>query len=463
MIVEHNGTTLAFGLRWQPIIGGDATPAQKAREMGSKWFYADSAGEYVGGLLPAPGALPKKVPKLYCGAAAVAHSYQNHDNVLAILALPDTLETADPQYLVVGLQNRKPKAGFDREPVGEDELHEVVTQFMEIFREEGFVLVGDAPLPGIERLTLDEVAAAADDSCLMQRGGKRIRPASILMFLLLGGAVVGGAYFYHSYRLQQLAADQAREQKSPDQLYQEAMEAARALPVVQVTDLDDWYDWSVSLPRQVGGWYFQKNDCTVQSAGGLPVTAPGAAPGMPTPVATTAAGSLLSCTLSFARGPFALATNRSFIEAAPADWPRPSIVFAPSGKGISVTLTRPVSTRLMSTVLNALPSQRTVDIDFRSQAQQLDRVMAGNGVALGDYQVFGLPTGVSPGDLSSPIFAAPWKAAGPARNIGAIRLFPPYLSVEHVVLSYGEQGAQHMLNTSLGSIEVSGQLFAKRS
>jgi hypothetical protein len=432
MIIQSSGRALAFGLRWQPIIGGQPAGA-KAREMGASWFWSDAAGELVGGV-PAGDSLPKKGP-VYCAAQAVVRACPGGGNVLAVFRLPEPHDG----YAIVGLIRGRPRSGFDRDHVDEDGLEEVLGNFLAIAGDEAFQLVGDAPLQDIQPLTLEAVAAAADDACLLRRVPHRIRPAGVLLAALVLVAVGGGLKYYQHYRDHQRALERERAEKSPAQLYAEAMAAAAQVPVAKVTDLDDWFSWTVSLPRQIGGWNFTESDCA-------------AAPER----------QKLVCTLKFKRGTLPLVTNQTFVDAAPRDWPATAITFDPSGKFIQVALERDIHTQPTGSILDALPDARSVELQFHSQLQRLERVAKGNGSFYGDYQVFGLPSGVSPGDIPSPVFSAKWSFGGPARDIGAVRLFPAYLSVEHVKFSWSESEAQHDLDSSIGSIDVSGQLFAKK-
>lgn len=432
MIVESNGKALAFGLRWQAIIGGQA-PGAKARELGSAWFWSDPTGEYVGGL-PAGVAVPRKA-RMYAAAQALRRARPGTGSLLAILKLPDQYEG----YAVIGLIRGRPRAGFDRERVEEEELADVVSNFLAATGDEGFALLGDAPLPDIHALTLAEVADAADESCVLRKVPRRVNTATLGLTALLIVIAVAGVRYYQEYREHQLALERERAQKSPVQLYAAAMAAAALVPVAKVTDLDDWFDWVTGLPREVGGWYFRTADCE-----SVPDT------------------QKLSCTLSFARSDLPLVTNQTFLDAMPPEWPDASVSFDPSGKRIRVSVDRAIHMQPTSTILNAMPDARTVEVVFRSQLQSLERVAKGSGTFYGDLQIFGLPSGVSAGDVPSPVFSAKWDFAGPARDLEAVRTFPPYLSVEHVVFSYAESATLHDLETSVGTVDISGQLFAKK-
>jgi hypothetical protein len=435
MIITSQGKQIAFGMRWEVIIGGQ-TPKKKAIEIDSQLYWADPEGQYVGGL-PSGDVLPKKRP-IFSAAQALLRADKGggSKHVLAIVALPD----APDNYVVIGIHGGRPRRGWDRGKVAAGELGTVLERFMEVCGNEDFVLAGDAPLQGIVPLSLADLADAADHKCQLRKVPGRINAVKTALIIVIIGSVAYGIQTFLNYRAHQRLVAAARTVKSPATQYREAIATAGAAPIVKVTDLDDWYSWMTQMPRQVGGWYFKSAGCSFS--------------------ATT---KKLSCSLGFVRSAFALATNQTFFDAKPHDWPADSVAFDAAGKAILVTLERPIHTEPTRTILDALPTRGQVRLSFDSLLQTLQRVAtgsAGSASGYGSFKVFALPPDLSPDQIPSPVFSARWSFAGPARDIAAIRQFPPYLSVERMTFNYDE-GAASGLNSSIASIAVSGQLFTR--
>lgn len=431
MILNIGGKALAFGMHWQILVRGQA-PGREARAAKSPLMWVDSAREYFG-ILSSDEVVPKGSDKVYSAAQALLNIPQSSTNMLVVLRDPDTAG-----YLVCGVMQKRPRNGFDVAHVDDAQLGELLARFTDLCGADSFELLGDAPLDGIGALTIADLIEAADEHCLLRSSGSVAR---FVPYAAFGAVVIGLIVFGIHHHRQRLAAESAANQKTPAQQYAESLSEHAKSPTLPTSRIDAWATWAESLPPIVGGWTISSIGCNV-----------------------SAPQSQFSCVLTYTRvradtsGPFPLATNRTFLDAAPKEW-KENIQFI-DDKTIQVALAEKLPLVPTSSVIQQAVSPREVSLDLGSKLQRLVNVSKKSSLST-QFDLFGLPVGMVPATVPSPVLFTSWSLEGPFRLLDAVREFPAYSTVEHITLDV-KRGGDSTANSSIAMIAVSGSVYAKQ-
>lgn len=425
MILNIGGKALAFGMHWQILVRGQA-PGREARAAKSPLMWVDSAREYFG-ILSADEVVPKGSDKVYSAAQALLNIPQSSTNMLLVLRDPDTAG-----YLVCGVMQKRPRNGFDAAHVDDAQLGELLARFTDLCGPDGFELLGDAPLDGISALSIADLIEAADEHCLLRSSGSVAR---FVPWAAFGVVAIGLIIFGVHHHRKSLADENAANKKTPAQQYAESLSEHAKAPTFPTSRIDAWATWAESLPPNVGGWTISSVGCNV-----------------------SAPQSQFSCVLAYKRGPAPLATNRTFVDASPKDW-KDNIQFI-DDKTIQVALAEKLPLVPTSAVIREAVSPRLVSLDFGSTLQRLVNVSKKTALST-QYDLFGLPVGMVPATVPSPVLFTSWSLEGPFRLLDAVREFPAYSTIEHINMNV-TRGGDSSANSSIVMIAVSGSVYAKQ-
>ncbi|TET01712.1 type 4b pilus protein PilO2 [Burkholderia cepacia] len=425
MILNIGGKSLAFGMRWQILVRAEA-PGREARAAKSPLMWVDASREYFG-ILGQDEVLPKGKERIYSAAQALLNIPQSSTNMLLVLVNPE----ADG-YLVCGVMQKRPRNGFDLANVDDAALGELLARFADLCGDDGFELLGDAPLDGISALTVTDLSEAADEHCILRSSGSIARYVPYVLVILAASTAVG--FGLHYYKKKQ-AEEALAKQKSPAQLYAESLEAQSKSPTYSPSQIDAWATWAKALPMSVGGWDIADATCNL-----------------------SAPQQQFSCVITYKRGKSPLSTNRTFVDAAPKEWQ--SIQFNDDAKSIQVAIPVKVPVIPSANVIAAATSPRTISLELGSKLQSLVNVSKKAGLGA-QFDIFALPVGVIPSSVPAPVLTTTWTLEGPFRVLDALRGFPQYTTLDRISLTVSSV-TQSSVNSSIAMISASGNVYAKQ-
>lgn len=416
MIVEINGKKLAFGLEWRLLVS-TGTPAALATDQAlaaqAPLLWHDGRRLYAG-LMPRASA-PAGSGPLYAAAAAFLRVPGLPADALLMLRM------ADNHYAMIGIKEGRPRRGFDQAGLNTAAVRERYEQFGRLCGDTGFAVVGDPTLPFVQKatpFTFEELVALADPSCALKP------PSRAAKYRMLAGTVVAAAVivlygpaWWRTY----ISPPLAQETHSPTQQYQQFVERHLSDPMVRATDYHAWYQWVRRLAPAYGGWSLQSVDCDFrhpQSQAGIYL----AWDGQP------------RCSLTFNRALKAIATNETFLRAAPQEW-RTRAVYHPSADEMRVMLQPKI---FAPTALRAIlqkagrPSDR--DVHFVSRLQHVGTMA--KAVNIGTPAPFLIPPGVQRSNVKGPVYITTrWHLSGQLHYIDLLSTFPPYATFSKATLT----------------------------
>lgn len=428
MIFEIEGKSLAFGMRWKVLVSG-GTAQKEAREAKSSLMWYDGRSINLG-LLSETDSISKHKHPIYAGAIALTRAYPDEPNILFVSPLP---EGEGEGYVVCGIRQGRPRPNFDVVKVDELEVNRLLEEFISICGDDTFLLLGDAPLTGINEFSLAQIADVADQrSQLKKVSGLAINPIKFIagIAVLAAVGVVAKTYIDHRKLEKQRAA--ALAQKSAQELYQESIASKKNLPTLLASDINPWLQWARSIPISIGGWKFAVATCNVTET------------------------KKVACRLDYERGASTAATNRSFLESAPKSFD--GIDFDRTGKSIHATTTvQSVKFSLAGDAISGAKNQREEIVEFGSTLQSLS--IFGDQKLL-SFDPYGVPDGIAVDQMTQiPVLAAKWEFNGPLRSIEALSKFPKYVTVNQLVLT-ANLSPEYEYNKSLAKIALSGTVFS---
>lgn len=416
MIIPVNGKRIAFGLEWTPLVSSGSPAslaAQQAALHKSRLMWHDGRALYVG-LLAEAERQSGNTGATYAAAEAFLRTPGLPADALLVL------RTGRDSYSIVGIKDKRPCRGFDRTGLSESDARDLYQKFGRRCGEQGFVVVGDPSTPFAEKitpLTIVELAGQADDHCALKApsnsGGVRlaIRAAAVLVV-----GVIFGPTLYHQFVA---PPPPPQTELTPEQQYQQAIAQHQSDPVMLATDYHGWLAWRRSLSPQYGGWRLEKIDCDFANPASQPAS-------------YVSWDGTASCTLSFERS-VPVATNETFVAAAPADW-LPSMVYKPSSDRITVALRPHVAQPVMlGAVLKNAATGGVRDIHFVSQLQHIG--MLAKEPTMTAPTPFLVPPALPQGSVAGPYMVAGWSFNGASHYIDLLDRFPPYATLSKAVIS----------------------------
>lgn len=427
MIINIEGKNLAFGMRWKVLVSGGSAH-KEARDAKSSLMWNDGRSINLGLLSEEDNVVKQKQP-IYAGAIALARAYPEEPNILFVSPLPES-----EGYLVCGIRQGRPRPNFDVVNIDELEVNRLLGDFISICGGDTFLLLGDAPLTGINDFSLTQLGNAADHRSQLKKvsGFIAINPIKLLAVVAVLSAVVIGGRTYIEHRKLEKQRAAALAKKSAQDLYVESIAVKRTLPVVMASDMNSWLRWTRGIPVSIGGWKFTVATCNVTDS------------------------KKVACQLDYERGTSVAATNRTFLERAPKYFD--GIDFDRSGKLIHATTTIPEAKfSLTGDAINSAKKQREEVIEFGSILQSLTDF---GDQKLLNFDPFGVPDGVTADQLTQmPVLAAKWEFRSPMLGLEALEKFPKYVTVNQLVLT-ANSSPEYEYNKSLAKIVLTGTVFS---
>lgn len=425
MIFDIDGKHIAFGMRWKALLTGDAHKEARSAKAQLMWY--DGRATQLG-MLIAGDIVVKKTQPIYAGAIALARAHPNDKNIFFVTSVPDS-----NGYVVCGIWQGRPRPDYDVVEVDAQEVTRLFDEFCALCGEDALLILGNAPLSGINEYSLNDIADAVDQrSQLKKVSGTSIKPVKLLVLVAVIGAIGFGTESYLDYRKREKQRVAAMAQKSAQDLYAESLAAKRNLPAVRASDVGPWLEWVRSLPISIGGWKFKAAVCNVTEV------------------------QKIACNLDYARGTATQATFQTFLDAAPKLFD--GVNFDYSEKTVHATTTiQTLKFTKIGDAIDGAAKQRDEIIGFGSILQTL----SGMGEQkFGNFSAFALPSGVTVDQLTQiPAVSATWEFNAPLRGIEALDKFPAYATVSQLTLTVGAT-PQYAYNNSLAKIVLSGSIFA---
>lgn len=425
MIFDVSGKRIVFGMQWEALLS-ESDVHSKARAAKSPFVWTQDKAFYFG-VLNATDREEKLKAPLYSGAIALQHRYHDVPNLMLALEVPDGT------FIACGIHQARPRNGFDVVVPDKQALEALIKKFKEVCKAESFKLYGDAPLPGIERITMADIMESADSAAQL----RRVKSALVtpLAAIVVGSAIIaGGGYVWHVYSQYRTAEAQRlamAAQKSSQTLYAEELAARRndaALPARSVAEIVAPIR---AMEPSIGGWPLTKATCNVSIE------------------------KQFVCTFEFTRREQSLATYKTFVDSAGKRFDNIEFV------GNVVKGTKAYKSPALvdqGKALDAAKTQRDETIEFGSELQ---RLMKFGKPKLEEHQPFAVPANAVVGELTAPpLGVANWEYAGPARSLQGLVALPAYATISKVVVAFSDKPT-YSLQESMAMATVSGRIFSK--
>jgi hypothetical protein len=442
VILDVNGKKLAFALSWKALID-DADPAtmaaRVARDMNAKTIWHDGRALHMGALAATDRDVEAK--DIYAAAAVLATMTDLGANSLFVFRLQQG--SAAPVFLMVGVVRGRPRVGFDLVLTDPSAVSERAQEFARICPN-AFVLagnvesiagvVGEQHVSATVVLSLEQLASAATPAGLMRKPRRVVstkRRKTLILCLVL--AVVAAKFGHDKWSSYQALAHRVTPDQQAAQAYRKLLATSMSSMSLGADATSAWYAWFRGQPETVGGWALSAVDCPVH-------------------------GGAMQCALSF-RPHLGQATNQSFVDAAPKEWPAPQL--KPDGTQIVVSLTVPAGpAQRMADRLVSQPSQYQADLEFGSQLKHLG--IASQSTGVGHYALYpNVRVVPSAAAGVAAIESASWTAKGPVRNADLIAQFPRYVTLDRLNLDIHDNTTPG-LKASSYVLTASGTVYVKR-
>jgi hypothetical protein len=433
MIIDIKGKHFVFGMHWQLLIG-QGTPASLAAQVARSRktdIWHDGVSRLVGALTQADARL-KLQGQVHSAAIALTRIERLGQNFIFVYAEKSV-------FFVCGIVRGRPRLDYDLVLTSQDDVAAAVAKFATFFTEP-FVVAGN--VDGVrdlfradrgvrtEDVALAELARVADDATAIRRP-HRIDWARMSARAVMAISVVCGAGLA-AYRASPQSFDglfgEKKVEKTDDQRYAEVLNQQLSTPVYKPAALTNWLAWWTTQPVVVGGWMETHVECK----------------------------QLPRCDLIFEpKAPFA--TNRTFEDAKPADWPTPQ--FTADGLKLTVHLLVPkLPVTLMQSIVAHLPAANTVNLELGSQLQSVRRIS--QSTSLLAPSLFGQQPGLIGSNLHNAVWQRTWKFVGPLRDSDLIAQLPAYTTLESIELTVNVGANPTKINSKL-DLTASGQAFQR--
>lgn len=444
MIVEINGKKLVFGMDWPTLVepgAYSAVAARKAFGLKAPLLWHQSNADYAGFVRAKEGNL-HGTGALYAAAQAFARVPELPPNALLVVGLPDG------NFATIGLHGGRPLTRFDQTGLTTEAVKEVVKEFGTKCGDTGFALVGDSRLvyneTRPEELPLSEIAACADDACLLKPPSR----AALYKTIALGAVTVAVLSGTVLYAKQTLFPPEPNHAKTATEVYQDSLLAHANDPMVRAIDYRDWYDWMRnSLQRSYGGWALTKVNCEFGTSGALPSEYV-VWSGTPT------------CTLSFRRQDKEFATNATFIAAVPKGYAQRAVYLSQEDMWmVHVEPPRIRTTALGKLLQGTSATKEARDVAFVSLIQAAARFVTVSAPT--DPTPFLVPPGYSTADIKGPLYKAThWQFKGASHFTKLLDTFPPYATLSKAELTVTMESEADS-DKSPFQVNLEGELFTR--
>jgi hypothetical protein len=425
MIFDVSGKRMVFGMEWGALLS-EADVHSLAREAKSPYVWTQDKAFYYG-VLNATDRQEKLRTPMYSGAIVLHHRYHEVPNLMLALEVPDGT------FIACGIHQSRPRSGFDMIVPDQAALEALIKKFKELCKGDSFKLIGDAKIPGIERVTMADIVEGVDSTAQL----RRVKSALVnpLAAIAVGSAVIiGGGYLWHMYSVYRTAEAQRiamAAQKSSQTLYTEELAARRNDAALQAQSVAAIITPIRAMRPSLGDWPLSKATCNVSIE------------------------KMFVCTFEYTRREQSAATYKTFVDAAGKTFD--STEFSGNvAKGTKQYKSPALVTQAKA--LDAAKVQRDETVEFGSELQRLAKF---GKAKLEEHQPFAVPANAVVGELTAPpVGAANWEFAGPIRSLKGFAAFPSYATISKVVVIFGDKPAYGM-QESIGMATVSGRIFSK--
>lgn len=425
MIFDVSGKRIVFGMEWGALLS-EADVHSLAREAKSPFVWTQDKAFYYG-VLNAKDRQEKLKAPLYSGAIALQHRFHEVPNLMLALEVPDGT------FIACGIHQSRPRSGFDMIVPDQAALEALIKKFKELCKGDSFKLIGDAKIPGIDRVTMADILESVDSTAQL----RRVKSALVnpIAAILVGSAIVfGGGYLWHMYSNYRAAKAQRiamAAQKSSQTLYAEELAARRNDAALLARSVGEILNPIRSAQPSLGGWPLSKTTCNVSIE------------------------KQFVCTFEYTRREQSAATYKTFVDAAGKNFD--NVEFAGNVAKGTKQFKSPALVD-QGKALDAAKTQRDETIEFGSELQRLAKF---GKAKLDEHQPFAIPPNAVVGELTTPpLGAANWEFAGPVRSLKGFAGLPAYATISKVVVAFGDKAA-YGLQESIGMATVSGRIFSK--
>lgn len=425
MIFDVSGKRIVFGMLWETRLSEGDVHA-KARAAKSPHVWAQDKAFYFG-LLNEVDQKEKLRKPLYSGAIVLQHRFPDVQNLMLVLEIPGG------GFIACGLHQGRPRNGCDVVVQSRAELDQLLSEFKKLCGSASFKIYGDAPIPGIEPETMENIVAAIDPNAQL----RRVKSALVNPLAFAAGATVlclaasYGIHLYTQYRAAEAQRLAMAAQKSSQAVYNEELAARRKDAALNARNVSELLAPIRGMTPSLGGWPLAKATCNVTIE------------------------KQVVCTYEYTRREESQATNKTFVDAAGKSFDSVEMV----GNAITaVKAYKGASFIDQGKAIDAAKTVREETIEFGSSLQRLSNL---GKPKLEDHLPFALPAAANAAELSSPpVGAAKWEFSGPVRSLRGLQDFPDYATVSKVVITFTDKPAYDR-KQSIAMATVSGMIFSK--
>lgn len=428
MIIDVDGKRIVFGMDWRSRLSdGDVHKEVRGTKSPFLW-HADQQFYY--GVLSENDAKEKLKAPLYSGAIAFMNSRPAEQKNIALV-----LEIPGQGFIVCGIYQSRPKAGFDEIVANEVDVHALLKSFQALCGRDSFELYGDVGLPAMKPLTMEEIVGSLDSVAQL----KRVRSGLVspIVFGLVGVLVLSAGWYgytvYKKHRAVEAQKAALAATRTSVQLAADELAARRTDNVIAARSIFDVVAPVRALPFSIGGWKLRKATCDIVTA-----------------------DKQMVCKYEYTRKEGGRATYKTFAAYAKQ--------FDAVDYGDSVVKTTKTYKKLpfveQGTLMDtATPGNETV-IEFGSVLQNMRRY---GGTKLTDAMPYAIPPGANMAEIDTiPFGSSSWEFSGPLRMSAAIADFPKYVTLSQIIVEVADKPA-YIATQSLAMMKVVGTVFSKPS
>ena len=431
MLIKIEDKNLMVGMTWHVMVNNTSSVNKSVKQKKSSWYW-HANNVFFFGSVPKSEKLTRKDLPVYSSVIAFSVT-QPTGNSLAIVSVPDT-----EHYLICGVFQGRPKEGYDCTVSSLEEVSNIVSSFSDLCGNAGFTLLGDIKLSDMQFFSMQNLIESLTEYSKLKRvRSEIINPVTILIGLAaFGFAGSEGWKQYVKYRNNQIAIKLAQQQKSSQQLYDEALVDKRKEVALRVSDAPQLMKKMIIFPVSVGGWKTKSAKCTANQSKNV------------------------FCTLSFIKGSKGEITNKSFLSYS-EPYKFLAIRYLPNLTTIEADLEitgLPFTT--MADVLDSALPLKSEWLDFGSQVQ---RLIPFGSPTVTQYAPISLRNDAQNGQISTlPPLSAKWTQSGPIRILEMLKDFPKYAVLNSVNLSVSDT-PKYEVKSSFLTVEIDSNVFAKQN
>lgn len=431
MFIQFEEKSIVVGLKWG-IVLDNSNYAKAARAAKSKLMWS-SLGQHHFGVLAGDDLSIKKVPTEVYSAAILLSSLYVEKNVIGIFTIPGS-----DAFAIVGLLQGRPKDGFDTVIEVTSQINDYLLRFKEICTNGDYELVGDINVDGMAALSLDDlIRHASEHARLVKVGSALLNPVTMTLLALIIVFVCYESWVrYKVYRNNQLAAQRLSQQKSAQQMYDEALALKRNEKVLLARQAAVMLKRIEDFPRSIGGWLLEQGSCNVNPNGQV------------------------ICVSKFIKGTSIEASNRTF-SAEAKEYGFKTVVYASDLKSIETTnVFDDIPMVTFGAAIDVADLQERIVVNFGSEIQGLFKY--GSAQKLGKFEPFALPKGIALGQLKKkPTLVSKWEFGGSMRVLEVFGAYEKYAVITSISYKL-DKAAKFNFNDSFAKVAVTGFVFAKQ-